>query len=70
MEPCGSIFLLLPLNCGAWLWRHVVADAVDIGYLGQDAVGNLQQDRPFNLLDCCCHGVDGVDGADDDGPVV
>ena len=69
-ESRSSLFLLLPLNSGAWLWRHIVADAVDVGDFGQDAVGNLQQYGPLYLLNGRCHGVNGVDGADDDGPVV
>ena len=66
LNPIG----LLPLDSRAWLWREVVADAVDHRDFGEDTVGDLHEDRPFDLLDACCHCVDSVDGADDYRPVI
>ena len=62
--------MLLPLYGCTWLWREVVAYAVDCRHLLEDAVSNLHEDRPFYLLDGGCHGVNCIDGADDDWPVI
>ena len=67
---CIAINRLLPLDCCAWLRREIVADAVDLRDLCEDAVGDLHEDRPVDLLDGCCHCVDCVDRADDYRPVV
>ena len=63
-------FLLLPLNSSIGFWRKVVADAVYVGHFLEDAVGNLVEDCPIDVLDRSCHRVDSVHGADDYGPVV
>ena len=63
-------YALLPLDSSRWLRREVVAYAVDVRNFCEDAVGDLEEDRPVDLLDCCCHCVDCVDGADDDRPVI
>ena len=42
---------LLPLDCCAWFWRHIVADAVHGWNLCKDSVCNLHKDWPVNLLD-------------------
>ncbi len=42
---------LLPLDCCAWFWRHIVADAVHGWNLCKDSVCDFHKDWPVNLLD-------------------
>ena len=67
---CMCIRELLPLDGCGWLRREVVAYAVHVRNLCEDTVGDPEEHRPLDLLDACCHRVDGVDGADDDRPVI
>lgn len=61
---------LLPLNGADGLGREVVAHAADAGNLGGDASGNTLEQRPVELRNLSGHDIDGVDAADDAGPIV
>ena len=60
----------LPLDRGDGLRREIVEHAVDAGDLVRDALGDMLQQRKGHILDRGGHGVTGVDGADDDRPLV
>ena len=67
---CMSIRELFPLDGCGWLRREVVAYAVHVRNLCKDTVGDLEEDRPVDLLDRGCHRIDCVHGADDYRPVI
>ena len=64
------MFMLLPLNGASGLRSQVVEDAVDVGHFVGDAVGDVLEKLEGHILNGGGHGVDGVDGADDDAPLV
>ena len=57
----------LPLNRRRRLGRQVVADAVDVFHFMENAVGDLCQYWPIQLLDGGRHGVHRIHGAEDHG---
>ena len=59
----------LPLDCAGRLGREVVADAVNALDLGDDALNDLIENSVIDRLDLGCHSIDGVYGADDNGPL-
>ena len=61
---------LLPLYSADGLRRQVVADAADAGNFCSNASGDALQQRPVKLWHLSGHDVNGVDAADDAGPVV
>lgn len=63
------ISILLPLDGTRGFRRQVVEHAVDARHLGDDALGDVMKQRVGDLLDGGGHGVAGVHGTDDDGPV-
>ena len=63
-------FKLLPLDSCIGFRREVVAHTVYVGHFSQDALCNLVEDCPVDVLDRSSHGVDSVHGADDNGPIV
>ena len=65
----NDVLLLLPLDGAGGFRGEVVEDAVDAGDLGDDALGDVVEERVGDLLDGGSHRIAGVDGTDDDGPV-
>ena len=65
----NDVLLLLPLDGAGGFRGEVVEDAVDAGDLGDDALGDVVEERVGDLLDGGSHCIAGVDGTDDDGPV-
>ena len=61
---------LFPLDRADGFGREVVTHAADTGNLGGDAVGDTLEQRPVDLGHLSGHDVDGVDAADDAGPVI
>ena len=51
---------LFPLNRCTWLRRQIIANTIYIGHFCQNPVCNLQKDIPRNLLDLCCHSINGI----------
>jgi len=59
----------LPLDGAGGFRGEVVEHAVDARHLVDDALGDVVEQRVGNLLDGGGHGVAGVHGTNDDGPV-
>lgn len=58
---------LFPLNRSTRLRTQIVAHAVHVLYFVQNPVGNFLEDGPVDFFDGGGHGINSVDGAEDDG---
>ena len=58
---------MFPFNGAAGLGSEVVEDSVNSFNFGGDALGDGFKDIIGDALDCCRHGVNGIDSTDNDG---